>query len=241
MTCKNIAIIFAGGVGLRMHSGTTPKQFLELHGKPILIYTLEHFQRSSFIDAIVLSSVESWIPHCKEIIKRYEINKMAAIVPGGKNGFYSIDNALEKAAEMFPLSSIVLIHDGVRPIIDGSLIEENINAVKRYGSGITISKATETIVQTKLNSVSNIINRNECLIAKAPQSFYLNDILDAHRKAKVEGKDDFIDSACLMNYYGYPLNIVEGSSDNIKITTPTDFFSFKAFLEAKENSEIFGV
>ena len=237
----NIAIIFAGGVGQRMHTGGIPKQFLKLHGKPIIVYTLEHFQKSLCIDAIIISLIEPWIPYCNEIVREYGLDKVVAIIPGGKTGFYSINYALEKAAELYPADSIVLIHDGVRPLIDSDLISRNIEAVKKYGSGVTASKAIETIVQAESDSIQKIINRDQCLIAKAPQSFFLRDILMFHRRAISENKDNFIDSACLMNHYGFPLYVVEGSADNIKITTPTDFFVFKAFLEAKENLEIFGV
>ena len=85
----NIAVIFAGGVGQRMHSGSTPKQFLELHGKPILVYTLEHFQRNPRIDGIILVSVEGWIDYCRELLQKFRLTKVSAIVPGGSNGYES--------------------------------------------------------------------------------------------------------------------------------------------------------
>ena len=90
----NIAVIFAGGVGQRMHSGSTPKQFLKLRGKPIIVYTIEHFQNSASIDGIILVSLEDWIPYCEELTEKYGLSKVSAIIPGGDTGFASIGNGL---------------------------------------------------------------------------------------------------------------------------------------------------
>ena len=174
----NVALIFAGGVGKRMHSGATPKQFLTLRGKPILAYTLEHFQYSDEIDAIVLVSVEDWIPKCKEILEKYKLTKVCSVVPGGKTGFLSIDNGLKEIHRLFPDDSVVLIHDGVRPLINSQVIADCVKSTKKYGNAITVSPAIETIIiQDKDNNVENIFDRNVCQIAKAPQCFILADIL----------------------------------------------------------------
>ena len=237
----NIAVIFAGGVGQRMHSGSTPKQFLELHGKPILVYTLEHFQRNPRIDGIVLVSIEGWIDYCRDLLQKFGLTKVSAIVPGGSNGYESISNGLRKASELYPADSVVLIHDGVRPLIDQEIISKDIDSVLEHGSAITVSPAIETIVISKDGKADEIIDRSCCKIAKAPQCFILRDILAAHDRADAEGLTEFIDSASLMYHYGAELHMVEGPADNIKITTPADFFVFKAFVEARENLEIFGV
>ena len=239
----NIAIIFAGGVGQRMHSGGTPKQFLELHNKPILVYTLEQFQWCENIDAIILVSVANWITYCNELIDKYRLTKVISVISGGTTGFESIDKGILKTKELFPDDSVVLIHDGVRPLIDQQTINANIEAVKLYGSAITVSPAIETIIKQddSTKEIDMIIDRGTCQIARAPQSFFLKDIFELHERAKREGLASFIASASLMFHYGYKLHTVVGSSDNIKITTPKDFYVFKAFVEARENYEIFGV
>lgn len=238
----NAAVIFAGGVGQRMRSGTTPKQFLELHGKPIIIYTLEQFDSHPEIDGIVISCIEGWIPYLNKMIKKFSIEKVRAVVPGGETGQESIYNGIAKAADFFPKDTVLLIHDAVRPLINGELISANIKAVKACGSAVTVSPAIETITVKgdHEGEIGEILTRDRCQMAKAPQSFILKDIWEAHNKAREEGRNDFIDSACLMRYYGYRLCSVEGSSDNIKITTPTDFYTFRAIVEAHENSQIFG-
>ena len=237
----NIAIVFAGGVGQRMHSGTTPKQFLELYGKPILVYTLEHFQKNKNIDGIILVSVENWIGYCKELIDKFNLTKVVTIVPGGSSSYESISNGIEKAKELYPKDSVILIHDGVRPLINQKTIDDAINGVIEFGSAVIVSPAIETIAICKDDKIEDIIDRSQCKIAKAPQCFRLNALIDTRNRAKEDGLSDFIDTASLMHHYGYPLHYVEGPADNIKITTPADFYVFKAFLEARKNSEIFGV
>ena len=210
----NIALIFAGGIGKRMNTTGIPKQFLKLYGKEIIVYTLEIFENNKNIDAIVISCLKEKIDDLKRIIeKRYSKN------------------------------DIVLIHDGVRPLINDDTINDNINLVKEKGNAITTAPAIETIVrlENENNIIKDIFNRSECFMARAPQSFILNDILDAHEKAIMDKKDDFIDSASIMTYYGHNLNIVNGPSENIKITTPSDFYIFKAILDMKENLNIFGL
>ncbi len=238
----NIAVIFAGGVGRRMTNAARPKQFLKLYGKEIIIYTLERFEHCAEIDAIVVSCIEEWLPYLQRIVKRYEINKLRRIIPGGRTGQESIYFGLKAAEDISEgREDIVLIHDGVRPFIDEKTIQNNIESVKRNGSAITVTPAVETIIRMENGKVAETLNRTVCGLARAPQSFYLRDILEAHEKARDEEKDDFIDCATMMNYYGMQLSVVEGPIENIKITTPADFLVSKAFYEAEEHSQIFGI
>lgn len=238
----NVAVIFAGGTGQRMNTASKPKQFLELHGKPIIIYTLEHFQNHPDIDGIVVVCLAEWIPYCKNLLQQYHIDKALDIVPGGSNGQESIYNGLMAADKRYPNDTIVLIHDGVRPLINAQIISDDIACVKKHGSAITVSPAIETIVLKQNNGyVGNIFDRSCCEMAKAPQCFYLKDIYNNHCKARMEGKLDFIDSASLMKYYGCELSTVVGPVENIKITTPADFYIFRAIIDARENMQIMGL
>ena len=237
----NIAVIFAGGTGRRMHTTSRPKQFLEYQGKPIIIYTLELFDNHPMIDEIVVACVEEWIPFLEKMLKKFEINKVCQIVPGGETGQDSIYQGLLAAKEISQNDEdIVLIHDGVRPLITEQTISDNIEMVKKEGSCITCVPATETFIVTQENGGLEIPTRANSLIARAPQSFYLKDILAAHEQARAEEKNDFIDSCSMMHYYGHKLSKVIGPMENIKITTPTDYFVFKAMVEVHENQQIFG-
>lgn len=238
---SNVAVIFAGGTGKRMNTKSKPKQFLELHGKPILIYTLEQFDNHPEIDGIILVVLEQWIDDCKEMISKFKLRKVRAVVAGGDSAMSSQRNGLLKTKEMFTDDSVVLIHDGVRPLIDSETISKNIASVKKYGTAITVTPAIETIaIKNQSGEVGQIVERSKCELARAPQSFFLKDIIDVHIKAENDGME-FIDSASMMQYYGHSLYTVEGAPENIKITTPNDFYVFRALVDARENSQIFGI
>ena len=239
---KHIAVVFAGGIGRRMNSKALPKQFLRLYGKEIIVYTLEHFQNHSEIDAIAVACVEDWIPFLKELIEKYRLDKVQKIVPGGETGQQSIYHGLCAAEELAAgEKTVVLIHDGVRPLINSGLISDCIKKTEETGSAITTAPAIETIFRSKdKQTVEQIIERADCKLARAPQCFYLDEILKRHRQAREEGKE-FIDSASMMSFYGCSLHLVEGPMENIKITTPMDYYTFKALIEADENSQLFGV
>lgn len=240
----NYALIFAGGTGQRMNSRTKPKQFLELHGKPIIIHTLEHFEYHPEIDGIVVVCLEGWIDYLKRLLVRFGISKVTHVVPGGDSGQHSIRNGLQALWEdpCVPDDAIVLIHDGVRPLINAQLISDNIASAEQYGNGITVTPAIETVIGVNENGeVSDIYDRSACRLARAPQTFRLADIMSAHQRADMDGLTNMIDSAMLMTHYGTTVHIVPGPTENIKITTPSDYYIFRAIYDAKEDAQILGV
>ena len=237
----NNVLIFAGGAGRRMNSRSKPKQFLQLYGKEIIIHTLENFQNHPEVDNIVVVCIRGWIPYLQKLLAQYGIDNVRLIVAGGKTGQESIYNGLRALSDFAPDDSIVLVHDGVRPFVDDSLISDCIKSVKKYGSAITVTPAIETIVELDGKKISAITDRSKCYLAKAPQCFYLGQLLAAHEKALEEGNTTMIDSASLMQYYGHDLYVVPGSADNIKITTPADFYTFRALYDVRENQQIFGL
>ena len=238
----NIGVIFAGGVGSRMHSKDTPKQFLRVHGKPIIIHTLEHFEKNALIDAVVIACISEWIPHLEKLLYQYRIEKVKKIVGGGESGQLSIYNGLCAAEEVAAGNkAIVLIHDGVRPLINSELLSANIECVKEKGSAITSGIVKETIVVADKNGrIEQVPSRERSRVAKAPQSFWLDEIIGVHRQAIKDGITNSIDSCTLMKSYGHSLYMIDGPYKNIKITTPDDFYTMRAILDAKENAQIYG-
>ena len=237
----NTALIFAGGTGIRMNANAKPKQFLELHGKPILIYTLEHFEIHPEIDNIVVVCIESWIAELRHLLRQYVLDKVSQIIPGGDRGDISIYNGLRALDSVCKPNDIVLIHDGVRPLISSELITANISKTLECGNAITIDYATETIIH--LGSDGQVIDvppRWETYHAKAPQSFRYGIIWDLYQRAQRDGHVP-IDSTHLCDIYDIKMHTVLSSPNNMKITSPADYYIFRALYEAMENEQILGL
>ena len=230
----NIALIFAGGVGRRMGSGEMPKQFLEIGGKPILVHTLEHFQKHPQIDCICLVCVKEWLDHAAQLVKTYGLQKVRWLVPGGESALDSQYNGLKTVWDSLDHSDAhcVLLHDGVRPLINEKLSSDCITAVHMHGAAVTVAPAIETIIKTDdAGQVVSTIDRSACMLARAPQAFYLDQIIAMHEDALAQGKHNFIDSVSMALHFGKHVQTVIGPAENIKVTTPADFFTCRALLE----------
>lgn len=236
----NIAIVFAGGVGSRMTSSSRPKQFLEIYGKPVIIHTLDIFQRHPEIDGIAVAILPEYRSYLERLASRYELSKLRWIVDGGATGQESRHNALRAVADENGPDTVVLIHDGVRPLIDADLVSRNIHSATKHGSAITCTKMTETVVVEEGSGVGQVIPRGPLWTAQAPQSFRLGDVLEAYDRAVAEGEYDSIDSCTLMHHYGYELHRIEGPRTNIKITTASDYYVCRTFMTLVEDREAFG-
>mgnify|MGYP002560505088 FL=1 len=234
----NKALIFAGGTGTRMKSNGIPKQFLEIFGKPTIIHTVEKFDESESVDEIVIVCLKEYIALMTQLLSKYNIKKVTAVIPGGATGFDSRLLGLEYLMGQFNADDIVLIHDGVRPMIDSDLINKCVECTRLNGNAIVTSKIAETVLYLGDSGIETL-NRDNCRFARAPQTFYLRDIYELYNNAKKDGKIDLIDSASIAHYYGKKLYIVEGSENNIKITTHMDYFLVKGMMEAKEYTKYF--
>lgn len=235
-------LIFAGGTGTRMNSRTKPKQFLEMHGKPIIIYTLEHFEYHEEIDNIVVVCLKEWIEELKGLLKRYGITKVVKIVSGGDTGHDSIHNGLVAMKGMTDEEEhIVLIHDGVRPLVNEELITKNIKETRKYGNAITAEAVRESVVRSvDGKTITEVPPRNEMFVAKAPQTFHYKDILELYERAE---RDEIksIDSSHLCSIYNAPMHMIKSTKNNIKITEPADYYIYRALYEALESQQIFGM
>ena len=235
------ALIFAGGTGIRMNTRSKPKQFLEMHGKPVIIYTLEHFEYHPEVDNIVVVCLKEWIEELKGLVKRYGMTKVSQIVPGGETGHDSIYLGLVAMKEQAAKDEIVLIHDGVRPLINEDLITMNIDMVRERGNAITAEAVRESVVRSEDGeTISEVPPRNDMYVAKAPQSFYFRDIYQLYQKSVQEGIKS-IDSSHLCSLYHVPMNMVKSTKNNIKITEPADFYICRAIYDAQESQQIFGI
>lgn len=239
----NIAIIFAGGSGVRMGAGI-PKQFLEVNGKPILVHTLQLFQYHREIDKIYISVLENYISYVENLVEEYRLSKVCGVIPGGETAQDSIYNALKKAESENDPSSVVLIHDGVRPMVSYEVISANISSVEKFGSAITCTPCYETIlISDEGQAVKEVPLRKNTYSAQAPQSFLLKDIIAAHDKIRnTENRyNNMVDACTIYKTLGLPVHMISGNRGNIKVTTPEDFYIFRALLQYKENEQAFGL
>lgn len=235
--CRKVAIIFAGGVGSRLYPSDKPKQFMLLSGKPVIIHTIELFEQHESVTDIIVVCLESWIDELKKMLREYGIQKVRNVVSGGRNTQESIYNGLCEAEKLTKEeNAVVLIHDGVRPLICAQTISDNIESVVKHGSCITCALPTETIVLNETEKIE-VPRRRNLLVARAPQSFCLKDIIETHRQAIADGNMHFIDCCEMMHHYGHSLNMVLGPAENLKITTIADFYMCEALMKLRNSNE----
>ena len=242
----NYVIVLAAGVGQRMRNGGLPKQFLKLMGKPIIIYTLEKFEQSEDIDKIIIVCHGSYIDYMRKLLEQYQISKAEKIIVGGNDRQSSLQRGLDAITESGGKEDdIVVIHDGVRPLISPVVIHENIRVAKQHGCAVTVHPVTESVVITDSGQaqMEDFKKRADTYSMTAPQSFQLGKIREAYEKIKTIDAGDIplLDAAMVYARTGGEVHLVKEQNANIKITTPEDFYYLKAILELEENKYIFGL
>ena len=232
---SNIALLIAGGSGNRMHQDI-PKQFLTVNERPVIVYTLEAFEKHPEIDAIAVVCIEGWEQVLWAYASQFNITKLKYVVPGGKNGQDSIRNGVYELEKHFKAEDIVLIHDAIRPMVSAEIISDNIRVAKKYGNAITVIPCAEAMMQTEDGVVSTgSYERDKLKRTQTPQAFKLGDICDLHRRALEAGITNSVASCTLKIEMGEQVYFSAGSEKNIKLTTVEDLDIFKALLAAKRS------
>ena len=232
---KIVCIMLAGGKGKRM-GGKVSKQFLLLEGKPVLYYSLKAFE--PYVDEIILVAAAGDEEFCrKEIIDKYNIEKVSAVVTGGAERYLSVYEGLKAARR--DGEEYVLIHDGARPFISGETIERIINEVKEKKACITAVPSKDTIkIGDSRNVVESTPDRRSVWVVQTPQAFEYISIVEAYEKAIASGREDITDDSMVMESFGdYDVHFVMGQYDNIKLTTPEDMVIGMAILQAKNGQK----
>lgn len=232
---KKIAIIIAGGSGKRMGQDI-PKQFINVGEKPIIVYTLEAFQKHPSIDNIIVVCIDGWHDILTAYAKQFNITKLCSIVSGGSCGQESIKNGLDEAARLFDKNDMVLIHDAIRPMVSNDIISDNIAKCKLYGNATVVAPCTTVVLEKTDETFSEkVINRDNLLLTQTPQAFILSDILSAHKEAKEKGITDSVASCSLYIELGRKVFYSVGDETNIKLTRPGDIQIFKALLSTQKS------
>ena len=227
----NIAIIFAAGSGTRMGKTILPKPFLTINDTPIIIRTLKVFENCKDIDQIILVVNPKYIDYSKELINAYNLSKVNDIIGGGNTGQESIYNGLIFVEEKYGKDNIVILNDGVRPFVKEGLIIDLIKCTQKNGNAIAAIKTIETVA--RVDDKIKIPNRDNCYFLKAPQCFYLKELLECHKIAKKENLLSFVDSASMYSFFGKKIFLVTTDEFNIKITTPADLILAKEIIDNK--------
>ena len=231
----NIALIIAGGSGNRMHQDI-PKQFITVNERPVIVYTLEAFEKHPEIDAIAVVCIEGWENVLWAYAKQFNISKLQYVVPGGKNGQDSIRNGVYELAKHFAPEDFVLIHDAIRPMVSSEIISDNIRVAREYGNAITVIPCAEAMMETDDGVVSiGSYPRDRLKRTQTPQAFRIGDICDLHKRALEAGITNSVASCTLKIEMGEPVYFSAGSEKNIKLTTVEDIDIFKALLTAKRS------
>lgn len=242
----NYAIILAAGVGQRMRNGGLPKQFVKLMGKPVIIYTLEKFEQSDEIDKVIIVCHGSYTDHMEKLIGLYQIRKVEGVIVGGSDRQSSLKRGLEAVAKLGGQDTdMVVIHDGVRPLVHLTTIQENIRVAKQHGCAVTVHPVTESVVitETEQAEMEDFKIRTDTYSMTSPQTFCLGKIMDAYKKMETmeQGGIPLLDAAMVYARIGGEVHLVKEQGANLKITTPEDFYILKAILELEENKYIFGL
>lgn len=231
----NIALIIAGGVGARMGQ-EIPKQFLSVNDKPVIVYTMQAFQRHPKIDSIAVVCVDGWEDVLRAYARQFGISKLDVVAPGGKNGQDSIRNGLFALEGRFSGDDVVLIHDAIRPMVSEEIITDCIDTVLEKGNAISAIPCNEAMMTTEDGVVSTgQYPRSLLKRTQTPQGFHLGFICDLHRKALETGITNSVASCTLMAEMGQQVYFSLGSERNLKLTTAEDIDIFKALLAEKRS------
>ncbi len=232
----NIALIIAGGVGQRMGQDI-PKQFINVDNIPVIVYTMAAFQKHPEIDAIEIVCVDGWHEVLYAYAKQFGISKLENVVSGGNNGQDSIRNGLYDIAKRHnDDNDLVLIHDAIRPLLSEEIISDNIRVCKEHGNAITVIPCNAAMLKTYDGIQSETqVPRDNLKETQTPQTFFLKDIVAAHKEALEKGIVASVASCTMYIELGRKLYMCKGSEKNIKLTTVEDVEIFKALLNAKKD------
>lgn len=231
----NVGLLIAGGSGNRMGQNI-PKQFLTVNDRPVIVYTLEAFQKHPEIDAIAVVCIEGWQSVLQAYADQFNITKLKYIIPGGLNGQDSIRNGVYELKNHFESEDIVLIHDAIRPMVSAEIISDCIRVTREKGNAIAVIPCTEAMIETENGEESiGSYPRDRLKRTQTPQGFKIGDICDLHRRALDAGITNSVASCTLKIEMGEQVYFSMGSEKNIKLTTVEDIDIFKALLAAKRS------
>lgn len=231
---KNYVILLAGGVGKRM-GADIPKQFIEVNGKPIFVYTIENFQRNEQIEKIVVVCVKDWMEHVTKLVQEYGLTKVEWIIEGGSTGHDSIKNGVFFLKDKIDADDFIIVHDAVRPILPQKAIDEVLRVAHEKGNASSSIACHPPIVYTEdFESGISDIDREHVMLTASPQAYKYSLALKCYEKAEKENRNDFTFTSSLLIHCGERVYFARGTTSNIKITRKEDLALFQALLNVPE-------
>lgn len=232
---KNDVILLAGGLGKRM-GAEIPKQFIKVKDKPIIVYTIERFQKNANIDEIVVVCVKDWADYVRELVKEYSLTKVKWIIEGGETGHDSIRNGVFFLRDKIEPEDFVVIHDAVRPILPQKAIDEVLRVAHENGNASSSIVCHPPIVYTE-DKISGIkdVDRDHVMLTASPQAYNYAQVLKCYEKAEEDGKHDFTFTSSLLIAYGERVYFAKGTTSNIKVTQKEDLALFEALISVPED------
>lgn len=232
---SNIVLITAAGIGSRTQQ-FIPKQFLSINDKPLIIYTLEKFEKHPEIDQIVITCLQGWDNFIECYAKQFNITKLSKIILGGNTGFDSIQNGLETIKTFANADDIVLIHDGNRPGVSNETISDCISVAKEEGSAITYIPVNEVVFNVNKNT-PELLNRDDIIRTQTPHAASFGYMFEIYQKAKKQNITNSVAFCSLLSELGEELHFVKGSEKNFKITYKEDIDLFKGLILVGESEK----
>ncbi len=231
---KHFLILLAGGTGSRV-GGPIPKQFLSLNDKPVIIYTLENFQKNEDINGIVIVCLKEWISYMQDLILEYKISKVINIVPGGETGHDSTRNGLFFLKDKISKDDYVIIHDAARPILPQRAINDMLLTAHKYGNASLAIPCYETVIYTEDGSSgTEQLDRTKIMRVQTPQAYKYDLILKLYERAESDNIHNFVYADLVLIHYGEPVYFSKGFTNNIKITKKEDISLCKALITFTE-------
>lgn len=232
----NIALILAGGTDPKFQM-SVPKQFVNVFNRPVIVYTLEAFQKHKDIDAIMVACLDGWQEMVNAYAKQFNIDKLKWVITGGNDGQASARMGILALQDVCKADDVIVLHDSIRPFVSGDIISDSIRVCRLHGMGVAAVRTMDTIMKTSDGLVgTESISRYAIIRVQTPQAYRMDRLLDIHKKAVAAGIVGEVDTNSVVSKLGEPVYFSKGSDLNMKINTVEDVEMFKALYRMQKET-----
>lgn len=233
----NIALILAAGVDPRFQMNV-PKQFVNIYNRPVIVYTLEAFQKHNEIDAIAVVCLDGWQEMVRAYAKQFNVTKLKWVMTGGVDGQSSARIGVNALREECQLGDIIVLHDAIRPLVSEEIITDSIRVCRQYGNGVAAVRTMDNTMITEDGMTGRESISRECVVRiQTPQAYRIDKLMELHDKAVEMGIKGGMDTSIVASQLGEVIYFSKGSDLNLKINTVEDVEMFKALYKMQQSGE----